>query len=86
VSDSRFAATPNALLTNRARIIRALMVIGIMSLAAPPAAHAYIDPLSGSIVFQVLVAGALGALLTIGRWWGNLLRLVRALLARVPGR
>jgi hypothetical protein len=73
-------------LTSRARFIRVLALVGIVALAAPPAAHAYIDPLSGSIVFQVLVAGVLGALLTIRRWWGSLVRLVRALLARMPGR
>ena len=55
-------------------------------MAAPPPAHAYIDPLSGSIVFQVIIAGALGALLTVRRWWASVVRLVRGLLARVAGR
>ena len=55
-------------------------------MAAPPAAHAYIDPLSGSIVFQVIVAGVLGALLMVRGWWASVVRLVRALFARVAGR
>jgi hypothetical protein len=58
----------------------------VASLLAPLPAQAYIDPLSGSIVFQVLIAGLLGALLTVRRWWGNAVRFVRMLLGRVTGR
>ena len=68
------------------RILRVLVVLGTISLAAPPPVHAYIDPLSGSIVFQVLVAGVLGALLTIKRWWASAFRIVRALFTRVARR
>ena len=69
---------------SRTRI--ALALVGLLALIAPSAAHAYIDPMSGSIVFQVVVAGILGALLTVRRWWANAVRLVRGLLARVAGR
>ncbi len=68
------------------RALRVLVVLLAMSLAAPPLAHAYIDPLSGSIVFQVVVAGLLGALVTMRRWWASVFRVARALLARVVGR
>lgn len=64
----------------------ALAVMGLLLVIAPPAAHAYIDPMSGSIVFQVVVAGVLAALLTVRRWWANAVRLIRGLLARVAGR
>jgi hypothetical protein len=60
--------------------------MGLLAVIAPPAAHAYIDPMSGSIVFQVVVAGILGALLTIRRWWDSAVRLVRGVWARVAGR
>jgi hypothetical protein len=30
----------------------------------------YIDPQAGSIIFQVIVAGLLGAVFTLKRWWG----------------
>lgn len=80
------ATMPSSVVTTGRRVGRILAVIGIVSLVAPRAVHAYIDPLSGSIVFQVLVAGALGALLTIKRWWGSVVRLARALLTRVAGR
>ena len=68
------------------RILRVLVVLGAIFLGAPPAAHAYIDPLSGSLGFQVLVAGGLGALLTIRRWWAGAFRVVRSLFTRVAGR
>jgi len=68
------------------RILRVLVLLGAISLGAPPAAHAYIDPLSGSLVFQVLVAGVLGALLTVRRWWAGVFRVVRTLFTRVAGR
>jgi hypothetical protein len=70
----------------RSRIVLLLLLLAAFSVAAPPAAHAYIDPLSGSIVFQVIIAGVLGALLTVRRWWASVVRLVRGLLARVAGR
>jgi hypothetical protein len=63
-----------------------LIVLGVVSLGAPPPAHAYIDPLSGSVVFQALIAGALGALLTVKHWWAAAFRLVRAVFTRVTGR
>ena len=33
----------------------------------PEVVYAYLDPISGSIILQALVAGALGALLTMKR-------------------
>lgn len=69
-----------------ARTRAALAVVGLTAVIAPPAAFAYIDPMSGSIVFQVIVAGILGALLTVQRWWASAVRMVRGLRARVAGR
>jgi protein-S-isoprenylcysteine O-methyltransferase Ste14 len=70
----------------RSRVVLLLLFLGVFSVVAPPPAQAYIDPLSGSIVFQVIIAGVLGALLTVRRWWASVVRLVRGLLARVAGR
>lgn len=69
---------------SRTRVV--LAVVGLTAVIAPPAVLAYIDPMSGSVVFQVVVAGILGALLTVRRWWANAVRLVRGLVARVAGR
>ena len=85
-NESRTLAPRVAPLSSGARIVRVLVAIVVASLLAPLPAHAYIDPLSGSIVFQVLIAGLLGALLTVRRWWGNAVRVVRMLLGRVTAR
>ena len=70
----------------RARTRAALAVVGLTAVIAPPEVFAYIDPMSGSIVFQVIVAGVLGALFMVRRWWASAVRLVRGLVARAAGR
>jgi hypothetical protein len=50
----------------------------LVSLIAPPRAAAYIDPLSGSIVLQVLAAGLMAASLTIRRFREWLKRVARS--------
>ena len=64
------------------RTLEILAVLCVVSVAAPPGAHAYIDPLSGSVVLQGIVAGVLAALLTIRHWWASAIRLVRAWFGR----
>lgn len=48
----------------------------------PGQAHAYLDPGTGSIILQVLMAGLLGALFTIKSLWRN----IKAFFARITGR
>jgi hypothetical protein len=50
----------------------------------PDIAYAYLDPISGSIILQAVIAGALGALLTVKRVgfalreaWARLLKRIR---------
>jgi hypothetical protein len=64
------------------RVLQILVVLCAVSAAAPRAAHAYVDPLSGSVALQGAVAGVLAALLTIKDWWASAIRLVRAWFAR----
>jgi hypothetical protein len=45
-------------------------------------AHAYVDPGSGSVLLQVLLAGLLAVGFTLKTYWGNLKRRVSALFSR----
>ncbi len=49
----------------------ALTVSLFFALVSQPA-FAYIDPGTGSMVLQLVVAGVLGALFTIKTWWRHL--------------
>jgi hypothetical protein len=49
----------------------------------PRPAHAYIDPVSGSILLQVVAAGALAAAFTFKRITRRMSHFVRTLWARV---
>ena len=50
-------------------------------LILPTTAWAYIDPGTGSYVFQLLIAGGLAALYTLRRYWQN----VKSSVARLLG-
>jgi hypothetical protein len=54
----------------------------LASLLSPRAAVAYVDPVSGSVVFQLMIAGFLGAIFTIKTWWSKAVALVRGLASR----
>lgn len=49
-----------------AAVLTALFVAGVV---CPPPAAAYIDPLSGSIILQVVAAGVLSFVFTMKRSW-----------------
>ena len=64
-------------------LLRFLIALCVVSLVAPAPALAYIDPVAGSVMLQVLIAGVLGALfafkqagaavkMTISRLWRRL--------------
>jgi len=46
----------------------------------------YVDPQAGSILFQVIVAGLLGAAFTVKRWWAQVTGALSALFARLARR
>ena len=54
----------------------------LVSVLAPRQAFAYIDPVSGSIILQVLAAGLLAASLTHKRWRAWVGRTVRGMISR----
>ncbi len=56
------------------------LLIGVVTWRLIVSAHArpaYIDPGSGSFLVQILLAGLLGALLSIRLWVGHVLALIR---------
>jgi hypothetical protein len=69
-----------------ASVVRVVLSITILSMIAPRAAHAYVDPVPGSMIFQIVAAGLLGAALITKHWWGRAVASARALVARVGRR
>jgi len=51
---------------------RALVIIVLACAAAPSAAHAYIDPGSGSYLLQIVIAGLVAVSFTVKTFWSNL--------------
>jgi hypothetical protein len=78
--------TKEAWRANRGRVLRLFCFLTLLSVLAPGAVHAYVDPSTGSIVIQVLVAGALGAAFMAKQWWGRVAAAVRQLRDRVARR
>jgi hypothetical protein len=56
---------------SRALSAEGLAVLVALALVAPPAAHAYIDPGSGALIWQALLAAAVGALVYFRRAVGH---------------
>ena len=56
----------------KGRITQALIVLVGVAILTPPPLYGYIDPLSGSIILQVVAAGILGATITVKRFWSNI--------------
>ena len=46
-----------------------LLLLTLLLLVLPSAAHAYLDPGTGSYVMQLLIGGLLGGLFALGVFW-----------------
>ena len=55
--------------------------LGMLTLTMAPAAFAYLDPGTGSVVLQMVIAGALGAMFYIKTAWAG----TKAYLSRLFG-
>jgi NhaP-type Na+/H+ or K+/H+ antiporter len=55
----------------------------LISAALPVPAYAYVDPISGSIILQVIAAGALAAAYTFKRFTHSIRETARGIWARV---
>jgi hypothetical protein len=56
-------------MTRRIRPLSFLFGLALLLLATPKQLPAYIDPGSGSFLIQMLVAGVLGASVTVKTFW-----------------
>lgn len=55
------------------RIERVVLFVVSIWVCSPRIAHAYIDPGTGSYVFQILIAGLVAALYLFKQYWARLL-------------
>lgn len=53
-------------------LLRVLPAAIALTVAIPANAHAYVDPSTGSFVFQMVTAGVLGALFVVKSFWRQL--------------
>jgi hypothetical protein len=63
-----------------------LVGLHVLSALIPPAAAAYIDPVSGSIILQVVAAGILAASFTLKRFWSQVRTSIGSVLSRITRR
>ncbi len=49
--------------------MKVLLLTGLVFLLIPSVAHAYLDPGSGSLIFQMIVAGAAGVAFAAKIFW-----------------
>lgn len=74
----------------RSSVLRLLFAMLLASVLAPGAVHAmalaYIDPLSGSVLLQVIAAGVLGAIFTTKSFLARARGAARAAWAKITRR
>jgi hypothetical protein len=67
-------------------LVRSTATALALLLLMAPGVHAYIDPITGSILLQVIGAGILAFVLTAKRVWRKLGRGVRRMVELLPAR
>ncbi len=61
--------------------MRILLIVFVLVLL-PDSAFAYVDPGTGSYIFQLLLAGLLGALYLLRQYWSRVKSFVRSKLGK----
>ncbi len=64
---------------NLIKTVNMLMVIFLLFMITTGDAQAYLDPGTGSFIFQILIAGALGGMLVIKTSWSR----IRGVVSRI---
>lgn len=67
-------------------VLRMILLLLVASALSPRPAYAYIDPMSGSIIFQALAAGFLAALFMLKRFWYRVAESCRRIWHRFSAR
>lgn len=54
-------------------------VFTVLYFVYPQQAHAYLDPGSGSLIFQLIIGAVLGTLVTLRMYWSRVKRFIRGI-------
>lgn len=64
------------------KLLTVLALVILVYLASPSPIYAYLDPGTGSFIFQLVIAGLAGAAFVIKMYWGK----IKALFARLSSQ
>ena len=64
------------------QVVHIIILSAFVLLVAPPHAHAYIDPGTGSYFFQILLASTLGLAFSVKLYWRQLVEFVKRTLGK----
>lgn len=59
-----------------------LVLIAALFISIPTPAYAYLDPGTGSMALQLIIAGLLGAIFTIKTWWRTFIAFCSRLIGK----
>ncbi len=62
--------------------MRLAFILIIVALLFPTPSHAYIDPGSGSYIFQILIAGFLGISVGVKMFWKQISNAIRKIFRK----
>jgi hypothetical protein len=54
------------------RLLSIMILVALLQVVFTPPAHAYLDPGTGSYIFQLLIAGVVGLAFVIKVFWGRI--------------
>ena len=54
------------------RLLAIMILVALLQVVFTPPAHAYLDPGTGSYIFQLLIAGVVGLAFVIKVFWGRI--------------
>ena len=64
------------------RVFKFLIMLGSLALAAADSAHAYLDPGTGSYIFQIIIAFFIGALFAVKHYFRRIKSFLMSVFSR----